>query len=141
MAEQSNDSGYAKGFIIGAIIGSAIGSITALLLAPKTGKELRDDLAQKSTEIYDKASTYFNTMEENIGTAVTTTVNEGKVKAQNIINSAKKQAETILENADQIMQDARSKAGEAKDVISNKLGNIKDAVKAGTDAFHNEINS
>lgn len=34
-----------KGFLIGAIAGGIVGSVTALLLAPKAGKELRQDIS------------------------------------------------------------------------------------------------
>jgi len=62
-----------KGLLWGAIAGSIVGSVTALLLAPKAGKELRKDIADgasatlekaqeiasqasdKSAELYDKA--------------------------------------------------------------------------------------
>ena len=69
MSEQ-NSSNYSKGFVLGAIIGGAIGAITALLLAPKSGRELREDLAMRSGEIYDKASDYFSEVEGNVSTAV-----------------------------------------------------------------------
>ncbi|WP_138753234.1 YtxH domain-containing protein [Paenibacillus sinopodophylli] len=42
-----------KGFLLGALAGGVVGSITALLLAPKPGKELRQDIsdgAQKVSE-------------------------------------------------------------------------------------------
>ena len=39
MGNQNDNGGtYSKGFLIGAIIGAAVGSITALLLAPKSGR-------------------------------------------------------------------------------------------------------
>jgi gas vesicle protein len=62
-----------KGLLWGALVGSVIGSVTALLFAPKPGKELRKDIAEgttagiekvqelavqagdKSIELYDKA--------------------------------------------------------------------------------------
>ena len=62
-----------KGLLWGALVGSVVGSVTALLFAPKPGKELRKDIAEgttagiekvqelavqagdKSIEIYDKA--------------------------------------------------------------------------------------
>ncbi|MUT66894.1 YtxH domain-containing protein [Paenibacillus sp. NEAU-GSW1] len=42
-----------KGFLLGALAGGVVGSIAALLLAPKAGKELRQDItvgAQKVSE-------------------------------------------------------------------------------------------
>lgn len=62
-----------KGLLWGALVGSVVGSVTALLFAPKPGKELRKDIADgaaagiekvqeiavqvgdKSVELYDKA--------------------------------------------------------------------------------------
>ncbi|MFX3618309.1 MAG: YtxH domain-containing protein [Sporolactobacillus sp.] len=37
-----------KGLFIGGIIGGAVGAVTALLLAPKTGEELRQNIDLKS---------------------------------------------------------------------------------------------
>ena len=52
----------AKDFIIGTLIGGIVGSLTALLLAPKSGKELRGDinnqahlLKEKSEQLRDTA--------------------------------------------------------------------------------------
>lgn len=44
MEKQETDSLKLKDFMIGAIIGGIVGGATALLLAPKSGKELRSDL-------------------------------------------------------------------------------------------------
>jgi len=38
-------NGKAKSFLYGAVAGSVLGAAAALLLAPKSGKELRSDLA------------------------------------------------------------------------------------------------
>ena len=45
---------YAKGFLLGAIIGGAVGAITALLFAPKPGKELREELSYRSKDLIEK---------------------------------------------------------------------------------------
>lgn len=42
-----------KSAIIGAGIGTALGVITGLLFAPKSGKETREEIGQKSKEAYD----------------------------------------------------------------------------------------
>ncbi|WP_168119384.1 YtxH domain-containing protein [Paenibacillus sp. HB172176] len=42
-----------KGFLFGAIAGGVIGSITALLLAPKAGKELREDISAGAHKVGD----------------------------------------------------------------------------------------
>ncbi len=50
MAE--NNSG--KNFLIGAVVGGVLGAITALVLAPKPGKELREDISQQVDKISGK---------------------------------------------------------------------------------------
>ncbi|WP_071393809.1 YtxH domain-containing protein [Bacillus tuaregi] len=43
-----------KDFIIGSLIGAAVGSLTALLLAPKSGREIRDDLNHQAYRLREK---------------------------------------------------------------------------------------
>lgn len=43
-----------KGLLWGVVIGSIAGSVTALLLAPKSGKELRQDIADGARQVGDK---------------------------------------------------------------------------------------
>ncbi len=44
-----------KGFVLGFFIGGVIGAVTALLFAPKSGRELRQDIKEKVDEIKDGA--------------------------------------------------------------------------------------
>ncbi len=44
-----------KGLLWGAIVGSVVGSVTALLFAPKPGKELRKDIAEGTASTLEKA--------------------------------------------------------------------------------------
>lgn len=43
-----------KTFVIGTAAGAAIGALTALLFAPKAGKELRKDIAEGAQQACDK---------------------------------------------------------------------------------------
>ncbi|AHV96844.1 YtxH domain-containing protein [Paenibacillus sabinae] len=44
-----------KSLLWGIVAGGAVGSVTALLLAPKAGKELRKDISDGATATIDKA--------------------------------------------------------------------------------------
>lgn len=132
MAEQNE---YLKGFVLGTIIGGVAGALTALLLAPKSGKELRDDIAQTSTEIYGKASDYFRNVEGEVNKAV----NQARRRAQDVMESARTKAENILADAENVLRDARTKAGTAKENVQDRIESIKDATKAGIEAFQNEM--
>lgn len=43
-----------KNFLWGALIGSVVGSVTALLLAPKKGTELRKDIVDTTRQVSNK---------------------------------------------------------------------------------------
>ncbi len=135
--ETSNE--YSKGFIIGALIGGVAGAITALLLAPKSGQELRSDIAETSSDIYGKASDYFKQIEHKVEEAVKKGMNDGKEKAQGIIDTAKRQADEILHGAESVLSQAKAKANEAKDALTHNYDAVRDAAKAGADAFKAEL--
>lgn len=44
-----------KGWLWGIVIGSVAGSVTALLLTPKSGRELRKDIADGSRQVAEKS--------------------------------------------------------------------------------------
>ena len=111
-----------------------------MLLAPKSGKELRQDILETSNQLYGKASDYLETVEGQVGSTINTTVNEGRVRAQSIISSARKQAEDLLANAENVLHDAKIKTDSAKDQIQGKIDNIRNATKASAEAFKTEYN-
>jgi hypothetical protein len=51
---QEDDAGVER-FMTGLLIGVAVGFGLALLLAPKTGEEMRDDIMQRGIELRDRA--------------------------------------------------------------------------------------
>ena len=57
------------------IAGVGIGTVIGMLLAPKKGSELRQNLKDKSQELYDKAQ---NMTKEDIETLVNNTIEEIK---------------------------------------------------------------
>ena len=53
-----------KDFILGVLIGGVIGAATALLLAPKTGTELRDTLSSQAGQLKEKTIDLSSTAKE-----------------------------------------------------------------------------
>jgi gas vesicle protein len=139
MDNRNSGEHYTRGFLFGAIVGGAAGAIAALLMAPKSGKELRKDIYDKSNELYDTAGEYLTEIEGNMEHSVNTTVNEGRVRAQNIINSARNQAEDILHKAEHVLSDARSKANVTKEQVQDRIEHIRDAAQASAAAFRTEL--
>ena len=50
----ANDNGGAN-FLVGFFVGAAMGVMGALLLAPKSGRELRDELVDEGRKLRDRA--------------------------------------------------------------------------------------
>jgi gas vesicle protein len=128
---EDNNSSYSKGFLIGAVVGGAVGAVVALLFAPKSGRELRRDIADRTEEVVDKAQQMFN---KATGAGQTASggfddvVNEGRIAAERIVSTARHQADNLMSNAEQVLRDAK-----------NRASRVSDASKAGDDAFRSEF--
>ncbi len=117
----------AKGLLVGFISGAVVGGVLALLYAPKSGKELRQDLKKKSEELADDVEVYLRDAQSKAKTLI----NEGKEKSAHLISDAKVKAEGLLKEAEQVLADAKHK-------VAEESGRLKTAVKAGVDAFKEE---
>jgi gas vesicle protein len=64
--QQTNDSNNinSKDFMIGTLIGGIVGAATALLLAPKSGKDLRNDLNEQAVVLKEKSGQWKDTAVE-----------------------------------------------------------------------------
>src|SRR4051812_45504239 len=65
----------AKDFLIGTLVGGIVGSLAALLLAPKSGKELRGDLNNQAYVVREKTD-HLRESAMVKGTELTTTVKD-----------------------------------------------------------------
>jgi gas vesicle protein len=112
MEEKEHVNGtYTRGFLVGAVVGGAVGAVLALLFAPKSGRELRRDIADKTGELYDKASHYISKDPEAPSHGpLEDVINEGRLRAERIVSSARHQAENLLSNAEQVLRDAKNRS-------------------------------
>ena len=131
----SEDNGYVKGLFVGLLAGGAIGALVALLYAPKSGKELRNDIKSKTDEYYDETEKFI----ADAKVKAKDMMNEGKKRSENIIANAKSKSEELLKNAERIFTEAKSKTGSfvasGKDVVDGETAKLKTAFKAGVDAY------
>ncbi len=74
-----------KGFLIGAFFGSVVGGISALLLAPKSGKKLRKDISRKYHDVSDKT----HDMASSVGDCCSDLCDKAKDIAEDAKDAAK----------------------------------------------------
>ena len=103
----SEENGYVKGLFIGLLAGGVVGAIVTLLYAPKSGKELRMDIKNKTDEYYDETEKFI----ADAKVKANDMMNEGKKRSEQLIANAKSKSEELLKNAERIFTEAKSKTG------------------------------
>lgn len=135
---QNEENGIGKGLLIGFLTGAAVGSILALLFAPKSGKELREEIKTKSQDFIDDADQYLVKAKDKASQLI----NEGKKKSEKLVAETKEKVDTLLGEAERILAEAKDKAGsvahQGKEKIEKESERLKTAIKAGMDAYKTE---
>lgn len=112
-----------KDFILGTIIGGLAGAVAALLLAPKSGREIRGDLNEGAVQLKDRANDWVQIAQEkgsDLKDKAYTTSSEIKQKAMDTTSQAVKvatdQAKGAAEKAKQVADQAKEAADQVKSV-------------------------
>ena len=96
----SNSNGY--GFVAGFFLGSVMGAAVALLMAPKSGAELRENLAEEGKKLRETTSSNVSELREKGGELygrVRKTINE-------TADGVKKAAHTITESPAEVLDES-----------------------------------
>ena len=103
------------------LVGAAAGAAIGLLLAPESGSELREDIADYVNDLFEKA----------------------KNQAQNTVGDVKDYTNTVVDKAKSkfngIVGDAADYKDEAVDAAESKAGEAKDKVKSTANDWNNSI--
>lgn len=113
-------------FLLGFIVGSLTGAVASLLLAPQSGESTRSMLRDKAIEL---------------GGQVTNTVDDARVKAEEITADARARSEAITiearSRADEILKQAKETVEELQKrgqvVLEEQRTKITEAVKKSVD--------
>lgn len=116
-----------KEFMIGLIAGGTIGGLTALLYAPKSGKELRKDIKRKSNETIDETKQQIKAAKKNLSRIMTDT----RKKAEELVIDAKQKADSITKSTEKMISGG-------KEFLTGEAARFKEAVKAGVNTFNEE---
>lgn len=132
-----------KDFLIGALVGGLVGAATALFMAPKSGKELREDFNSQAETLKERASGWTEMAKEK-GTNIAAVA---KDKTSTLSQSVQEQSGTLMDkvktamptgsgsnsttdnggSATGVMEQAKEAANTVKDTVSQKLEETKKA--------------
>ena len=124
------------------LVGAGIGAVLALLFAPKSGEELRNDIADATRKGIDKS----REAAQQLGTKASEVYDATRQKAGEYYEGARETAgeyyEATRERAAELYDTASTKAGEVvaktRDAALNQAGSISAAVEAGKKAYVEE---
>jgi gas vesicle protein len=124
------------------LVGAGIGAVLALLFAPKSGEELRSDIADATRKGLDKSKE----AAQQLGAKASEYYDATRTKAGELYDTARETAgeyyETTRERAAELYDTATAKAGEVvtktRDAASRQAGSIAAAVDAGKKAYVEE---
>jgi gas vesicle protein len=124
------------------LVGAGIGAVLALLFAPKSGEELRSDIADATRKGIDRSKEAAQQIGAKAGEYYDTT----RQKAGELYDTARETAgeyyEATRERATDLYDTASAKAGEVvsktKGAVSSQAGSISAAVEAGKKAYIEE---
>jgi gas vesicle protein len=97
-AHQDNNAGFAVGVITGALVGAGL----ALLLAPKSGAALRDDLGESWTELRDAVARRYRDLADRAGVELDNLQERIDQTANAVESSATKLVEAAAHEARQV---------------------------------------
>ena len=124
------------------LVGAGIGAVLALLFAPKSGEELRSDIADATRKGIDRSKE----AAAQLGAKATEYYDATRQKAGEYYDAARETAgeyyEAGRERASELYDTASAKAGEVvaktRDAVSTQAGSIQAAVEAGKKAYVEE---
>lgn len=139
----SNDNNMnTKDFLLGALIGGLVGAASALLLAPKTGKELREDLNSQAVTAkiktsgltqtaLEKGSQYASLAKEKSST-IAKTVSEQSThlvdRVRELTESVRRDVEEISQSADDLTKDFEQAGIEIANTVKREIAELHEEV-------------
>lgn len=95
--EEEETEDHARDLLIGGAVGGVLGALTGLLLAPKPGNKLREDLA----DTYDDVAERTHEMADQMSRKGKTFVKTAKSRANNWINLAKEIVDGLTDEVEE----------------------------------------
>lgn len=119
-----------KDFVVGAVVGGIIGAAVALLYAPKSGADLRSDVAKNASQLKEKGvelssvakekTVHLSSQLKDQSTQIVEKVKSKTSKVQSVGEEATS-AEVDVESADQIVEEVTHVLAEAAESNIDEL--------------------
>src|SRR5690606_30803580 len=101
---------------MGAIVGGIVGAVTALLLAPKSGKEMREDINEQAAVLKERSLQLKDTAVEKGSEWISI----AKEKSSEIAKTVNKQSQQVVEKVKDFTQNIKANSGQEDSPLINE---------------------
>src|SRR5690606_21414837 len=115
LAVSENQNKSCKGFIMGAIVGGIVGAVTALLLAPKSGKEMREDLNAQAEVLKERTLQLKDSAVEKGSEWISL----AKEKSTELAKTVNKQSQQVVEKVKDFTQNIKTSNAQDESPLIN----------------------
>jgi gas vesicle protein len=109
-----------SGLLLGTLIGGAVGAVSALLLAPKTGEKLREDLGNKYRVINEKMQQMASAVGEKTKDFTSTAEQKKDELTTRVVNETHKLADQANQTKDNVVNAWKTDKENTKRDVSNQ---------------------
>jgi gas vesicle protein len=114
--DRREHEGNSNKFFLGALFGAIIGGIAALLTAPKSGKETREDIKKKTAEMSQDALRQYRKLEGELDKRIA----DAKKIAQHLEGTTKDELENMIKQGQKVRDRASSAIDDLKKNVQHK---------------------
>lgn len=127
--EEHEESG-AGSFLVGAIVGGVIGAAAALFLAPKTGREMREDFSTQAVQLKEKGIE-LSTIAKDKATEYSSVAKDKASEYGSVAKDKATEFSSIAKDkATEFTSTAKEKTGEVTKTIQEQSEQLVDKVKS-----------
>lgn len=116
-----------ESFALGTFVGATVAGLTALLLAPKSGKDLRGEIAGQADKTKGQARDYLNVakdkgreLKETVEKAGSDYLDNAAATYEQLSNQVGSDMDETKENLDKIKLEAKESAEDTKDILKER---------------------
>ncbi|SES35245.1 YtxH domain-containing protein [Salipaludibacillus aurantiacus] len=118
-----------KDFFIGGVIGVIVGASTAILLAPKSGKELRQDINHQARAAKDKTSDWTNQAVEKGSSMASTAARSVSDQSTHLIDKMRRLSLSVRKDVEQLTESADYLADDLEGISEDIAASVKQEVE------------
>ncbi|QFT90228.1 YtxH-like protein [Bacillus sp. THAF10] len=133
--EMNKDGINTKDFLIGTLIGGIVGATTALFLAPKSGRELREDITDQATQLKEKTDNWKLQATEFSNDLAET----ARDKTNQLSKAITDQTQQVMDRVKQMRAKNEDVSLELQEQVQDIISEAATAIESGSEDMTDEV--